>query len=170
MIETHPLEPFVPKNSKYLLLGSFVGRSSSLQNMWYYGTKTTQFWRILEGVYGLKLSTQKDKERLFSKIKLAITDTILQCEREKGNNSDINLINVVYNVHAVENILKENQVERIYFSSRFAENNYRKHFKSVIEKYPNIELVTLPSPSPRYAAMPFKAKVERYKELLPKAE
>jgi len=35
-------------------------------------------------------------------------------------------------------------------------------------QYQNIELITLPSPSPRYASMSKQEKVARYTELLPK--
>jgi hypothetical protein len=48
------------------------------------------------------------------------------------------------------------------------EHLFRKNFKNTICQYPKIKLVTLPSPSPRYAAMNRQEKITRYKELLPK--
>lgn len=173
MIESHPFPPFVPKNTQYLLLGSFTGRRNpKLDNEelydWFYGTKRNQFWLILEEVYGVKLQNKIEKQELFSKLSLAITDIILSCERKENNNLDNNLINCVFNTKAITQILESNKINSIFFSSRFVEGLFKKHFKSLIDKYPQITLTTLPSPSPRFAAMSRAEKVVRYKELLPK--
>ena len=160
MVETHPFEPFVPKGAKYLLLGSFVGRE---KYDWYYVSKRNQFWKILGAVYNLKLETKEEKQKLFAKLKLAVTDIIYQCTRKKGNNADNNLVNVVYNKEAVSKILADNKIETILFSSRFAEKEFKKHFSG----YEDAQLVALPSPSPRYARMTLKNKVATYKKLLP---
>ena len=98
-----------------------------------------------------------------------ITDIILSCERKANNNSDTNLINVVLN-REVSKILKNNKIKKIFFSSKFVEKLYKKHFKDLILKYSKIELITLPSPSPRYAAMSKSEKISKYKQLLPKEE
>ena len=158
MVEIHPFGSFVPKNARYLILGSFTGKQSY---DWFYGTKRNQFWRIMEGVYGLKLDNKKAKQDLFTKLGIAITDIIYQCERRKGTNLDANLINIVYNTKAIEEILEKNKIDKIYFSSRFVETKFRKLFKT------KVELITLPSPSPRYARMGFGEKIKRYRELLP---
>jgi G:T/U-mismatch repair DNA glycosylase len=60
-----------------------------------------------------------------------------------------------------------NKIEKIFFSSRFAEKLFNKEFKNVIKQYPDIKLVTLPSPSPRHAKLFFSDKINKYKELLP---
>jgi len=162
MLETHPFDSFVPLNTKFLLLGSFTGKPAPGYD-WFYTSKRNQFWPILESVYGLKLATKKSKQQLFSKLKIAISDIIYQCERTKGTNSDNNLVNIVYNIPAIEKILKQNKIEKIFFSSRYVENKFKKLFKSV-----KIELVTLPSPSPRHAAMTKAEKIKKYKNVLPK--
>lgn len=162
MLETHPYGSFVPSRARFLVLGSFTGKPAVGYD-WFYTTKRNQFWPILGNVYGLKLDNKKSKQKLFTKLRIAITDIIYQCEREKGTNLDTNLINIVYNIPAIEKILSQNKIERIYFSSRFVEGKFKKIFKDV-----SIELITLPSPSPRYAAMSKAEKITRYKELLPK--
>jgi hypoxanthine-DNA glycosylase len=164
MIETHPYLSFVPKNSKYLLLGSYPAKNSG---DWFYGSGRNQFWRILEQVYGTELVTRKSKEQLFTKLKLAVSDIIYSCERKNGNSLDNNLINITYNHKIIEEILANNKIQIIYFTSKFVENRFRKIFKYLIEKYPEIELVTLPSPSPRYALISKEEKIKRYKELMP---
>jgi G:T/U-mismatch repair DNA glycosylase len=107
-------------------------------------------------------------QELFTKLGIAMADIIYQCERKKGNNLDNNLTNIVYNIEAITEILESNRIEKIFFSSRFVEDRFKKVFKEVINRHPSIELITLPSPSPRYAQMTKEQKVQRYKELLPK--
>lgn len=164
MLETHPYGSFVPSRARFLVLGSFTGKPAAGYD-WFYTTKRNQFWPILENVYGLKLDNKKSKQKLFTKLRIAITDIIYQCEREKGTNLDTNLINIIYNIPAIEKILSQNKIERIYFSSRFVEGKFKKIFKDV-----SIELITLPSPSPRYATMSKAEKIARYKELLPRLQ
>ena len=167
MLEKHPFGVFVPLKAKYLLLGSFVAKPADDYN-WFYGSKRNQFWPILEAVYNTPLNTKKDRQRLFTKLGMAITDIILECERVKNSNLDINLKSLVFNTDAISGILKNNKIEKIYFSSRFVEKLFRRHFKDLILKYPNMELLTLPSPSPRYAAMKKAEKIILYRKLLPR--
>lgn len=165
MTEIHPFGVFVPKNSKYLFLGSFPGRSPV---EWFFVTKRNQFWPILSAVYKKDLTTTEQKKKLFKNLQLAITDTILSTTRKKESNLDINLTNIVPNIKAINKILNNNKIEKIFFSSRFAEKLYKKYFKLMIEKYPKIKLITLPSPSPRYAVLSKEEKIKIYKDLLPK--
>lgn len=169
MIETHPFGNFVPPNARYLFLGSFTGKLAVEDNYnWFFSTKRNQFWPILKEVYKVKLDTKLEKQKLFQLLRMAITDIILSCERRANNNSDMNLINIIYNTPAITSIIQKNKVKTIFFSSRFAEHLFKKQFKSIMHQYPEIELITLPSPSPRYAAMSKDEKIERYKQLLPK--
>ena len=164
MIDVHPFLYFAPKKAKYLLLGSFPGREPG---DWFYGTKRTQFWNILEVVYNTKLQDKESKQKLFEKLNMAISDVIYSAERKNGNNLDNNLINITYNNKIVEQILNKNKIEKIYFTSRFVEKIYITKFKKMLTKYPKIKLMTLPSPSPRYAKMTKEEKIKSYKELLP---
>lgn len=122
MVETHAFGNFVPQNAKYLILGSFTGRQAVKGTTttddtydWFYGTKRNQFWSILEGVYGIELRNKRSKQELFTKLGIAMADIIYQCERKDGNNLDSNLVNIVYNVDAIAEILETHQIERILF-------------------------------------------------------
>lgn len=168
MIEKHPFGNFVPFKAKYLLLGSFPGRVETRYGEWFYETKRGQFWPIIEEVYRVKLKNKAEKISLFSKLKISVSDVIYKCERLKGNNSDSNLVKCSYNTEGVGKILKENKIEKIFFTSRFVENKFRRFFKSLIIRYPKIELITLPSSSPRYALMSKSEKVKMYRKVLPK--
>ena len=123
---------------------------------------------MLENVFGVELKTKNSKQALFSELHMAITDIISECERSENTNADNNLVNIVYNTEAIANILGRNKIKAIFFSSRMAEKLFKKNFKDLMLKYSGINLVTLPSPSPRYAAMTKQEKIRLYKELLPK--
>ncbi len=170
MIETHPFGVFCPPNAKYLILGSFTAKKDDGDDSydWFYVTRRNQFWPILEAVYNLKLDNKKAKQDLFAKLSVAITDIIYQCERRKDNSLDSNLIKFVYNTPVIRKILRENPIKKILFSSRFVEKEFKKRFKDLIEEFSNIELITLPSPSPRYAAMSKEEKIRRYGQVFPK--
>src|SRR5687768_13725233 len=103
MIETHPFDPFVPPTAKYLMLGSFTAKRGDEDDFydWFYVTKRSQFWPIIEAIYDVKLYDKKAKQELFTKLSIAITDIIYQCERRDGNSLDANLINFVYNTPAI---------------------------------------------------------------------
>jgi hypoxanthine-DNA glycosylase len=167
MLEKHPYKPFVPKNAKYLILGSFPAKAEERGN-WYYVNPRNQFWPILEKVYNANLTTIKSKKKLFTNLKIAITDIIYSCEREKGSNLDTNLTNITYNIKGINKILNENKIRKIFLTSRFVEKNFKKHFKKFFFKNPEVKLIYLPSPSPRYAAMNIDKKTKIYKKLLPK--
>lgn len=174
MIETHPFGSFVPIKAKYLLLGSFTTKEAfddkkKAAYVWFYSNGgRNQFWPILEETYGLVLRTRVEMQHFFTDLHMALADIIYQCERKKTSNLDINLTNIVYALDDITKILKENEIEKIFFTSRFVENTFRRVFKNVISQYPKTQLITLPSPSPRYAQMTKIEKVKRYKELLPK--
>ena len=170
MREVHPFEAFVPKETKYLFLGTFVTKIDDPSFDWYFASKRNQYWTIMSEVYGRELKTKEQKQKLFTDLKMAITDVIISCERSKGTNADNNLVNIEFNTAVIEKIIVEKRPEKIFFSSREAEKLFKKGWKRVMEKYPEIELVTLPSSSPRYASMSRQDKVTRYNELLPKIE
>ena len=160
MIEIHPFGVFVQASTRHLILGSFTGKEGY---DWFYGTSLNQFWPILEAVYNIRLPDKKSKQDLFISLRMAIADIIYQCERHRGTNLDSNLTNIVYNFEPIGKIFAAHQIETVYFSSRFVEIRFKRHFK-----YPAVNLVTLPSPSPRYAALSLRAKIDLYRRLLPK--
>lgn len=166
-IETHPFGDFIPQNSKYLLIGSFTTKPKD-DYVWFYANGRNHFWPIMENVFEIELKTKNSQQQLFEDLNMALSDIIYSCERKNGSNLDNNLINIVYNIKGITNIIENNKIEKIFFSSRFVETKFKKIFKGIIEANPHIELVYLPSPSPRYAAMNRQEKINEYKRLLPK--
>ncbi len=167
-VEKHPFEPFVPNSVKYLILGSFPGKKftqKKTENGWYYQTNRNQFWKILGEIYRVKLSTIEDKQELLRKLKIAMTDIILICKRSEDSNADKHLIKKTYNREAIRNILINNDIEKIFFTSKWVGAEFRENFKE-IEYYK--EMIDLPSPSPIFRRMSFEDKVNIYREVLPK--
>lgn len=162
--EIHPFGDFVPTNARYLLLGSFPARQGG---DWFYGSKRNQFWQIIERVYGVRLRDKIDKKVLFSKLRIAVADIIYQCGRINDSSLDFNLTNIVYNTKGIGKVLREQKIQKIFFTSRYVETRFRSQFRDIIEQFVGVELVTLPSPSPRYAAMTKEEKILRYKKVLP---
>ena len=171
MIETHPFGVFVPAKTKYLLLGSFTTKEAydaSKVYEWFYSNGRNQFWPIMEAVYGKEIKTRTEMQQLFVNLNMASADIIYQCERKKTSNLDINLTNIVYALDDISAIFDNAKIDKVFFTSRFVENKYRQIFKHILSHYPDIEYITLPSPSPRYAVMRKEDKIKKYREVLPR--
>lgn len=168
MLETHPFGDFLPRKMKYLVLGSFCSKPArpDIVYDWYYANGRNHFWKILEQVYDTSLPDKAAKRALMEKLGVGIADIIYQCERSQGNSSDLNLTNIVFNPE-LRNIVSQLKPNKIFFTSRFVEKLYRKEFRDLVHEFPEIELVTLPSPSPRYAQLSLAQKAARYKKVLP---
>ncbi|KKR11892.1 MAG: hypothetical protein UT39_C0002G0073 [Candidatus Woesebacteria bacterium GW2011_GWA1_39_21] len=166
MLEVHPWGNFVPKNCRYLFLGSFPGKLDEGNN-WFYGSKRNQFWKILEAVYGRTLSSIAEKQKLLKNIRFAMADVILSCERKKDTNLDANLTKITYNKKAITKILRTNKIKKIFFTSKFVENLFKNVFPNHLNLFPVTNLYTLPSPSPRFAKMTLEEKIRSYRKLLP---
>lgn len=95
--ETHPLQPFLPKNARLLMLGSFPPPPSRWAMDFYYPNFQNDMWRI----FGLVFFDDKDHfladpkhfdkdrlEKFLSEKGIAITDTGKTVHRLRGNASD----------------------------------------------------------------------------------
>ncbi|HOI27676.1 MAG TPA: uracil-DNA glycosylase family protein [Paludibacteraceae bacterium] len=97
-MEQHPLEPFLPKNAKILMLGSFPPSQKRWSMDFYYPNWQNDMWRI----FGLVFFDEKDyftipSEKKFDKEKIvnflnekgiAFSDTAKSVTRLKGTASD----------------------------------------------------------------------------------
>jgi hypoxanthine-DNA glycosylase len=165
MIEKHPFAPFVPLQSRILILGSFPGRESTQakrENDWFYCANRNQFWKIIESVYDQVLVTSSAKQDLFKQRNIAITDIIESCERRNNKNSDDNLINKVYNKNSIAKIITQNPIKKILFTSKSVYLEFLENF----DKPNGVELVILPSPSPVFRRMNLDDKIKAYKSQL----
>lgn len=167
MLEMHPFGDFIPKKVNYLMIGSFVTKPSN-PYAWFYANGRNQFWPIMEAVYNKTFDTKDKQQQLFIDLRMALTDIILSCERLRNSNLDINLVNITYNIEGINNIIYKNAIEKVYLTSKYVEKMFRKQFKDTILARPKMEIIDIPSSSPRYAMLTKQEKIHRYKALLPK--
>jgi G:T/U-mismatch repair DNA glycosylase len=153
-IERHPFGYFVPQQAKYLLLGSFPCNRNLRNDQdpafgeWFYcGSGKSAFWGIMELVFDTPLPAgdRAAKEQLMEKYGIAITDIALEIERKKNDCLDASLKILEYNTEVIQDILKNNPIETIFFTSRYVEKAYIKHIKP---KDSTCKLEYLVSPSP----------------------
>ena len=98
IIETHPLQPFLPKNAKLLMLGSFPPPKTRWKMDFYYPNYQNDMWRIFGLIffqdkdYFLDLPNKNFKEQkirdFLNEKGIAIFDTAYQVIRLKDNASD----------------------------------------------------------------------------------
>lgn len=98
IIETHPLEPFLPPNAKLLMLGSFPPPKIRWKMDFYYPNYQNDMWRIFGLIffqdknYFLNLDNKGFKEDLIRDFLIqngiAIFDAAYQVKRLTGNASD----------------------------------------------------------------------------------
>lgn len=100
-IETHPFEPFLPKNARLLMLGTFPPAPKRWCMDWYYPNFMNDMWRIIglcffgEKDYFIKPGEKTwrlDELKTFlAETGIAIFDTCLRIRRTKGTASDKDL-------------------------------------------------------------------------------
>ncbi len=165
-VEQHPFKDFLPKGVKYLIIGSFPGPKKIWKTPWFYGSKYSQFWKIMEVLYGrsYKLGSFSEKRNLFFKLNVGVTDIFKAVKRVKGNASDGNLVPVKYN-EILALLQRHKSIKKVLFTSVFARDHYEKRFPL---KNNAVSFVTLPSPSPRYAKVSLQKKINSYRKYFPK--
>lgn len=150
--------PLINPNSRILILGTMPGEKS-LACQQYYGNKQNQFWRILYRVFQREYSEDYEaRKSLLIEFDIALWDVLRSCEREGSLDSKIK--------HATANDIHDliqtyPKLTTIVFSSKNAE----KFFYKYLSEIPDVEYVTLPSPSGAHASMRLEEKVEHWKKI-----
>ena len=100
-VEQHPLEPFLPKNARLLMLGSFPPPRKRWCMEFFYPNRTNMMWEIFGEVFFNDSQRLVDAEHKTFKIKeiqtllnekgIAIFDTATAVRRLSGNASDKDL-------------------------------------------------------------------------------
>ena len=100
-IETHPFEPFLPKNAWLLMLGTFPPAPKRWCMEWYYPNFMNDMWRIMGLCFfgdknhfvkpGEKTWRLDELKAFLAEKGIAIFDTCLKIRRTKGTASDKDL-------------------------------------------------------------------------------
>lgn len=96
--ELHPLEPFLPKEAKVLMLGSFPPKRERWKMNFYYPNFQNDMWRIMGLVFfedkdyfltsDRKSFCQERIDEFLIEKGIALTDSAREIFRQKGNASD----------------------------------------------------------------------------------
>lgn len=135
---------FFPSKMRTLILGTFpiplytnkkMFEKLSLyekQNAWYYSSKRSEFWKIIAESFDIDyknddfLFNKSKKKEIFKKNKIGVADVFLKCKRKKEESSkDTDLIIIEYN-NILSEIINNDDLNLIIFTSRFTENNFFK--------------------------------------------
>lgn len=100
-IETHPFEPWLPKNARLLMLGTFPPSPKRWCMDWYYPNFMNDMWRIFGICFfddkqhfivpGKKRFALEKIKTFLEEKRVAIFDTALRIRRTKGTASDKDL-------------------------------------------------------------------------------
>ena len=154
----HELEPVFDEKSEILILGSFPSVKSR-ETGFYYGHPQNRFWRVLEQLYdSALLTTVEEKKQFLKEHHIALWDVIEQCDIIGSSDSSIK--NVIPT--AIDQILQETQIKKIYVNGKTAERLYRKY----TEKITKISAIVLPSTSPANASCSLDCLVDAWRILL----
>ena len=154
-MEQHPFPPFIDKNSKVLILGSFPSFASQKEGF-YYGHPQNQFWKILAKLFDEKEPKNiEEKKEFLQRHRIALWDMVAGCERETSLDSALKNIKV----NDIASLMKKfPNIEAIFFTGRKSQQLYEKNFNKVIDR----PLFYLPSPSPAYRKMGLQEKVKQW--------
>lgn len=186
-IEYHPFKPFLPPNSRLLMLGSFPPASKRWSMLFYYPNFSNDMWRIFGQIFfndkeyfvdkpnkTFHLNTLKD---FLEKAGVALYDTATAVRRTTGTASDKDLeIIKPTDINALLNDIPHCQA--IATAGQLATDTIRTYFKIEAEpamgeyiefEHPQTQqtmrLYRMPSSSRAYP-MKIEKKAEMYQQML----
>ena len=144
-LHTHPYQPYIPKNTTKLIIGTIPPPRFSINNLlekdvhFCYGSKYGLLWPILDNIFNLHLEYQNTQNAIDQRKKflennlIGICDVVESCERDKIDASDIGMQNL-----KLRNILfylsKNPTINTILFMGGNSKNGpeflFRKHLKA----------------------------------------
>ena len=156
---THPFDPYINKESRFLILGTFPSVKSR-ENNFYYSHKRNRFFPILCSIYNepLPLSIE-DKKKLLDKYHIALYDVIYSCDIVNSDDSSIkNVIPI-----DIATLLKEYpSITKIGITGKKAAKLFDKYLKDKVV----IPVIYLPSTSPANAKISLEQLISDYSQLL----
>ena len=97
-IEYHPWDPYVPKDARYLFLGTFPPKPERWSMPFFYPNKINDFWRVMGIIFMNERDALWDKETsrfdlsaiksLLDREGIALWDTAMAVKRLRDNASD----------------------------------------------------------------------------------
>ena len=148
--------PIAAVDARILILGSLPGQRS-LRATEYYAHKQNAFWRIMEELFNISGTYASCCEQL-TENGIALWDVLASSVRPGSLDSDIRVDSATANDFS-SFLSKHADIERICFNGKKSEQLFRKLVLPDIDTE-HLTLVSLPSTSPAYAALPFAGKLD----------
>src|ERR1700757_1156986 len=152
------LPPVIPNNAKVLILGTFPGCESLLQEN-YYAHGTNSFWKLLFTVFDKPISKNyEERVKLLHDNNIALWDIIASCSRE--GSSDKKITNPTPN--NIPSLLESNpSIKTIIITS----GDVQKH---LFQYYPNLKAfshIKVISSSSGTIGISFEEKLEDWRRI-----
>jgi len=157
------LAPVARPDAKVLILGSMPGQAS-LDAQQYYGHPRNQFWPLMQQLFAVDASLPYPQRLLaLQNAGVALWDVIGVCQRQGSLDSAIRPSSVQLNDIAF--LLTElPQLRAIWLNGGTAAKSWQQLQKSAVTMPETLQLWSLPSSSPAYAARSFSDKLLQWQE------
>ena len=154
----HEIPPIFDKNSKILVLGSFLSVKSR-ESQFFYHHPQNRFLKVLSSVIGVDTPTSiEEKKKFLLDNNIALWDVIDSCDIEGSSDSSIK--NVVAN--DLDKIIENCNIKQIFCNGGKSYELYRKY----CEKDTNLKAIKLPSTSPANARFSLEKLIAEWNIIL----
>ena len=154
--------PIVGRKARVLVLGSLPSRQSILKQQ-YYAHPRNAFWPIIESL--LDVDSSRPYRQRVAQLKaagVAVWDVLDSSIRPGSMDADIIESSAVSN-DIIGFLISHKQIRAILFNGQTAARMFDKRLgRRLAELGRVIDLHTLPSTSPAYAALSLEQKIERW--------
>ncbi len=151
--------PIAGADARVLVLGSLPGRRSIASNE-YYAHPRNAFWPIMAELVKAT-GDYRQRCRLLEQNGIAVWDVLASSVRPGSLDSAIDLASARVNDFAAF-FTTQPQIERLCFNGKTAERIFRQRVTGALLPS-GLQLHSLPSTSPAYAAMKFERKLELWR-------
>lgn len=149
------IPPFLPKDCKILILGSFPSPVSRKEEF-YYAYKTNRFFKVLSCLFHEAEPKTKEERMIFlAKHKIGLYDVIYSCRIKGASDSSIEDVTIA----DIAKIRDENKsILQVFTTGRKASELYQKYIGN--------DSIVLPSTSAANASMSLETLCQNYSIIL----
>ena len=152
------IKPFIPKDAKFLILGSLPSVKSREQGF-YYAHPQNRFFKVLSSIFNTQEPASiEDRKAFLKKYKIGLYDVVFECDIDNSDDSTISNVKIIN----LKKILNDNpSIKVVAINGGKAKSLFQKYLLKDVNE--DIKVVYCPSTSPRNARMNIDNLVEKYK-------